>query len=52
MAGQEVDKVGVVVDAGFTFVSKGSISTSLKYTGEFRDKYQSNGIMGQLRIAF
>ena len=52
MAGRDVDKVGAVIDAGFTFITKGGVSTSLKYSGEFRDQYQSHGIMGQLRLEF
>ncbi len=50
--GYEVEKYGVVVGAGLTFVHKSGISAALKYNGEFREKYQAHGILGQLRYSF
>ncbi|HVN96639.1 MAG TPA: autotransporter outer membrane beta-barrel domain-containing protein, partial [Syntrophorhabdaceae bacterium] len=52
MKGQGVEKYGVTVGAGLTFIHNNGFSTALKYTGEFRNKYQSHGIVGQLRFQF
>jgi uncharacterized protein with beta-barrel porin domain len=50
--GQDVEKNGATLGAGITFVHESGISTSLKYMGEFREKYKSNGVMGELRFTF
>ncbi len=50
--GQKAEKYGATMSAGLTFIHKSGVSTSLEYRGEFREKYQSHGLMGQLRIAF
>jgi uncharacterized protein YhjY with autotransporter beta-barrel domain len=50
--GQDVEKNGATLGAGITFVHKSGLSTSLKYRGEFREKYESNGVMGELRFTF
>jgi uncharacterized protein YhjY with autotransporter beta-barrel domain len=50
--GQDVEKNGATLGAGITFVHKSGLSTSLKYKGEFREKYKSNGVMGELRFTF
>jgi uncharacterized protein with beta-barrel porin domain len=50
--GQDVERNGATLGAGITFVHKSGLSTSLKYIGEFREKYKSNGIMGELRFTF
>ena len=52
IAGQDVERIGAVVDAGLTFMTQSGISTSLKYNGEFRNQYQSHGVMGELRFTF
>jgi outer membrane autotransporter protein len=50
--GQEVERNGATLGAGITFVHRSGLSTSLKYRGEFREKYKSNGVMGELRFMF
>jgi outer membrane autotransporter protein len=50
--GQEVKRNGAVVGAGITFIHKSGFSTSLKYSGEFREGYQSHGVIGELRYTF
>jgi outer membrane autotransporter protein len=50
--GQDVDRNGATLGAAITFVHKSGLSTSLKYRGEFREKYRSNGVMGELRFMF
>jgi len=50
--GQDVERNGATLGAGITFVHKSGLSTSLKYIGEFREKYKSNGVMGELRFTF
>jgi outer membrane autotransporter protein len=50
--GQEVNKNGAVLTAGLTFIHKSGFSTSLDYIGEFRQDYQSNGVIGVLRYSF
>ena len=52
MKGQDVERNGASLGAGITFVYKSGLSTSLKYRGEFREKYKSNGVMGELRLTF
>ena len=50
--GQDVDRNGATLGAGITFIHKSGLSTSLRYMGEFREKYRSNGIMGEIRYTF
>jgi outer membrane autotransporter protein len=50
--GQDVEPHGAIVGAGLTFISKGGLSASLKYNGEFRENYQAHGILGELRYEF
>jgi uncharacterized protein with beta-barrel porin domain len=52
IAGQDVEKHGVIAGAGLTYVHQRGISTALKYKGEFREAYMSNGIMGEIRLTF
>jgi uncharacterized protein with beta-barrel porin domain len=52
MKGQDVERDGATLGAGIIFLHKSGLSTSLKYRGEFREDYQSHGIMGELRFAF
>ncbi len=49
--GPDIDD-GVIVDAGLTFVHKSGWSTALKYIGEFRDDFESHGIIGQIQYVF
>jgi outer membrane autotransporter protein len=50
--GQPVEKNGAVLGVGLTFLHKSGFSTSLRYRGEFREKYQSHGVMGEFRLMF
>lgn len=50
--GQDVERNGATLGAGITFIHKSGLSTSLKYLGEFREKYKSNGVMGEFRFTF
>jgi outer membrane autotransporter protein len=52
MKGQKVERYGATVGVGLTFIHDKGFSTTLKYSGEFREKYQSHGVMGQLRFSF
>jgi uncharacterized protein YhjY with autotransporter beta-barrel domain len=50
--GQPVERNGAVLGVGLTFIHKSGFSTSLRYRGEFREKYDSHGVMGELRLTF
>jgi outer membrane autotransporter protein len=50
--GQDVERNGLVVGAGLTFIHKGGFSTSFRYKGDFRGDYKSNGVMGEIRFTF
>jgi outer membrane autotransporter protein len=50
--GQDVERNGATLGAAISFIHKSGLSTSLKYRGEFREKYKSNGVMGELRFTF
>jgi uncharacterized protein YhjY with autotransporter beta-barrel domain len=50
--GQEVERSGAILGAGLTFIHKSGFSTSLKYSGEFREGYKSHGVIGELRYTF
>jgi outer membrane autotransporter protein len=50
--GQDVEKHGLTVGAGLTLVGNGGFSASLMYDGEFREKYQSHGVIGDIRFEF
>ncbi|MEA5115557.1 MAG: autotransporter outer membrane beta-barrel domain-containing protein [Geobacteraceae bacterium] len=50
--GQQVEKYGAVVNAGLTFIHDSGVSTSIKYSGEFRERSSSHGVIGNLRYQF
>jgi uncharacterized protein YhjY with autotransporter beta-barrel domain len=50
--GQDVEKHGAILGAGLTFIHQSGFSTSLRYSGEFRGDYKSNGVMGEIRFSF
>ena len=50
--GQPVERNGAVLGVGLTFIHKSGFSTSLRYRGEFREKYESHGVLGELRFMF
>jgi outer membrane autotransporter protein len=50
--GQPVARNGALARAGLTLAQTNGLSMSLRYTGEFRDNYQSHGVIGEVRLAF
>ncbi len=52
VAGPKAQKDGAAGGAGITFVHKSGFSTSIKYIGEYRGDYISNGVLGELRFVF
>jgi len=50
--GQDVEKHGASVGVGLMFISKGGLSTALRYRGEFRDKYDAQAVYGEMRYEF
>jgi outer membrane autotransporter protein len=50
--GQGVEKNGLTIGSGITLMTKGGLTTSVKYNGEFRDGYRAHGIIGELRYEF
>jgi subtilase-type serine protease len=52
MKGLDVERNGASLGAGITLVHKSGLSTFFKYKGEFREKYKSNGVMGEVRFTF
>ena len=52
VAGPKAQRNGAVGGAGITFVHKSGFSTSIKYIGEYRGDYISNGVLGELRFVF
>jgi outer membrane autotransporter protein len=50
--GQDAEQLGAVFGCGLTLMASNGISTSLEYKGEYRDTYQSHGVMGLLRVSF
>jgi outer membrane autotransporter protein len=52
VAGQDIDRNGIVLGAGISFMQKGGFSARLRYEGELREDYRSHGVLGELRYAF
>lgn len=50
--GEEVEKYGAVIGAGLTFIHRSGVSAVLKYSGEFRERNSSHGLMGEFRYVF
>jgi uncharacterized protein with beta-barrel porin domain len=50
--GRHVEKQGLTIGTGITFINEKDFTTSLKYNGEFRDGYGAHGIIGELRYEF
>jgi uncharacterized protein YhjY with autotransporter beta-barrel domain len=50
--GQPVARHGGLTRVGLTLAPTPGLSLSLRYTGEFRDDYQSHGVLGEVRVAF
>ncbi|HUJ69378.1 MAG TPA: autotransporter domain-containing protein, partial [Syntrophorhabdales bacterium] len=47
-----IEKYGLLTGASLTYVHKSGLSTSLTYSGEFRQSYKAQSILGQLRYPF
>jgi uncharacterized protein with beta-barrel porin domain len=52
MSGRKVGQDSAVLNAGFSFTSKGGITTSLKYDAVLQDGFTAQGVMGQIQLAF
>jgi outer membrane autotransporter protein len=52
VAGQPLARHGALTRAGLTLAPTHGWSLSLRYTGEFRDAYQSHGVLGEVRVSF
>jgi uncharacterized protein with beta-barrel porin domain len=50
--GQDVERNGLILGVGLTFIHKSGFSTSVRYKGDFRGDYKSNGAMGEIRFSF
>jgi uncharacterized protein YhjY with autotransporter beta-barrel domain len=50
--GQDVERNGLILGAGLTFIHKSGFSTSFRYKGDFRGDYKSNAVMGEIRYVF
>jgi outer membrane lipase/esterase len=50
--GQPAAHNGLLVRPGLTFVHPAGWSTTLRYAGEFRDGYQSQAVLGEVRVQF
>jgi uncharacterized protein YhjY with autotransporter beta-barrel domain len=50
--GQPVDRNGAVIGASITLISGSGFRASLRYSGEFRDNYTGNALLGELRFLF
>jgi uncharacterized protein YhjY with autotransporter beta-barrel domain len=50
--GQDVEQHGLGAGAGVSFVNKNGFSTSVRYKAEFRDGYESHGVLGEVRYEF
>ena len=50
--GQDMERNGLILGAGISFVHESGFITSLKYGGEFREDYQANSILGEIRFVF
>jgi len=50
--GPNTAKYGLVPGASLTYIHKSGLSTSLTYSGDFRQNYKGQSIVGQLRYQF
>ena len=50
--GQSAQRDGAMFGAGISYRSHSGMTSSLKYTGESRDKFNAQGWMGELRFEF
>ena len=47
--GNDTEQNGVAVGIGITFHGKSGFKPALKYSGEFRDGYNTHSVTGELR---
>jgi outer membrane autotransporter protein len=52
IAGQPTSRNGLVVRPGLTFVHPAGVSTTLRYTGQFQNDFQSHAVLGEVRAQF
>ena len=50
--GQDVEQNGVRIGAGLTLMAKGGFTTSVRYSGEFREDCQTHSFIGGIRFEF
>jgi outer membrane autotransporter protein len=50
--GQEIDRNSAVLRAGITYIGKGGITTSLKYSADLGGDHSSQALSGQISIPF
>jgi outer membrane autotransporter protein len=50
--GQDLENHSAKIGIGLTFINKRNFSVSLNYNAELRENYNSNGIIGYLRLTF
>ena len=52
MPGQDAEQHGLTTGAAVTFLLRNGVSTSVRYNGEFRNRYSAHPIAGELRFTF
>lgn len=52
VSGEEAVKYGVTLSTGITMLQSRKAAVVIRYTGEFRQRNTSHGLMGELRYAF
>ncbi len=49
---RDVDKDGIIVGTGLTFISDNNVNISVKYNGELRSHYEAHSFVAQLRYEY
>jgi outer membrane autotransporter protein len=52
IAGQPTSRHGLVLRPGLTFLHPAGVSTTLRYSGQFQDAFQSHAVLGEVRVQF
>jgi outer membrane autotransporter protein len=50
--GQAIQRNGALLGFGISYRTKGGMTSSLQYNGEFRDQFRSHGFAGEFRFEF
>jgi outer membrane autotransporter protein len=50
--GQPIQRNGALLGFGVSYRSKGGMTSTLQYNGEFRDQFRSHGFAGEFRFEF